>query len=97
MDAETNAAKFGALSEINGHVEIRWTRLSDDRLHITWTETGGPVTTRPARRGFGTHVMETLIKLDLGGNHVSIGAPRGSFAGLRFKSDFQHFAGARIH
>ncbi len=64
----TNAAKYGALSEVNGHVAIKWARLSDDRLLLTWTETGGPVITRPSRQGFGTHVMETLIKLDLGGH-----------------------------
>lgn len=63
----TNAAKYGALSEINGHVEIKWTRLSDNRLRLSWIETGGPVITQPSRRGFGRHVMETLIKLDLGG------------------------------
>lgn len=63
----TNAAKYGALSEINGHIEIRWLRLSDDRLRLTWSEAGGPVITPPTRHGFGTHVMETLIKLDLGG------------------------------
>jgi two-component sensor histidine kinase len=63
----TNAAKYGALSAIDGYVEIRWIRLSNDRLVLTWAETGGPVITPPSRRGFGTHVMETLIKLDLGG------------------------------
>ena len=39
----------------------------NDRLLLTWGETGGPVIIPPNRRGFGTHVMETLIKLDLGG------------------------------
>lgn len=63
----TNAAKYGALSDINGHVEIRWVRLSNNRLLITWTETGGPVVTQPTRFGFGTHLMEALIKIDLGG------------------------------
>jgi two-component sensor histidine kinase len=63
----TNAAKYGALSEINGHVEIRWVRVSHDRQRLTWTEAGGPVITPPTRLGFGTQVMETLIKLDLGG------------------------------
>ena len=63
----TNAVKYGALSEIDGRVEIKWDRLASDRLLLTWTETGGPAVTRPTHRGFGTHVMETLIKLDLDG------------------------------
>lgn len=62
-----NAAKYGALSEINGQVSIKWLRLSDSRLLLTWTETGGPVITRPTRHGFGMQVMDALTKLDLGG------------------------------
>ena len=75
----TNAAKYGALSEINGHIEIRWLRLSDDRLRLTWSEAGGPVITPPTRHGFGTHVMETLIKLDLGGQLRFDWRPAGSY------------------
>lgn len=63
----TNAAKYGALSVADGHVEIKWAPRPDDRLSLTWTETGGPLIAPPTRRGFGTHVMETLIKVDLGG------------------------------
>lgn len=63
----TNAAKYGALSVVDGHVEITWVRRSQDRLSLKWTETGGPLIAPPTRLGFGTHVMETLIKLDLGG------------------------------
>ena len=63
----TNAVKYGALSAINGHVEIRWAQRPDNRLLLTWTETGGPVITAPNRSGFGTHLMQTLMKLDLGG------------------------------
>jgi PAS domain S-box-containing protein len=63
----TNAAKYGALSVADGHVAIAWVRRSQDRLSLTWTETGGPLIAPPTRVGFGTHVMETLIKLDLGG------------------------------
>lgn len=62
-----NAAKYGALSEINGRVAIKWLRLSDSRLLLIWTETGGPVIIRPTRQGFGMQVMEALTKLDLGG------------------------------
>jgi PAS domain S-box-containing protein len=63
----TNAAKYGALSEIHGRVEIKWVQLSDDRLLLTWTERGGPVITPPIRHGFGTHVIETSAKMDLQG------------------------------
>jgi len=63
----TNAAKYGALSVVDGHVEVAWVRRSQDRLSLSWTETDGPVIAPPTRLGFGTHVMETLIKLDLGG------------------------------
>jgi len=62
-----NAAKYGALSATNGQTEIKWIALSPDRLLLTWTETGGPVTMPPSRHGFGTNVMEALIKIDLGG------------------------------
>ena len=63
----TNAAKYGALSVVDGRVEIKWVPRSDDRLSLTWTETDGPIIVPPTRHGFGTHVMETLIKVDLGG------------------------------
>lgn len=63
----TNAAKYGALSQTDGHVEIKWVRLADDLVLLTWIEKGGPVITQPTRQGFGTNLMETLIKLDLGG------------------------------
>jgi PAS domain S-box-containing protein len=63
----TNAAKYGALSVAGGHVEVTWAARSPDRLSLIWTETDGPVIAPPSRRGFGTQVMETLIKLDLGG------------------------------
>lgn len=63
----TNAAKYGALSAINGYVEINWYRESEDRLVLTWTETGGPTVAEPVHKGFGTQVIEGLITVDLGG------------------------------
>lgn len=63
----TNAAKYGALSVAEGHVEIKWTLASAHRVCITWAETGGPAAAPPTRKGFGTQVMEALIKLDLQG------------------------------
>lgn len=57
----TNAAKYGALSNASGQVDLFW-RLSDDtdppRLHLTWREVGGPPVKAPARRGFGSRLIQ---------------------------------------
>jgi two-component sensor histidine kinase/CheY-like chemotaxis protein len=57
----TNTTKFGALSNVNGRVEIAWTIDEEkQRMRLTWTETGGPPVQRPTRRSFGTRMMESL-------------------------------------
>ena len=63
----TNAAKFGALSSHAGRVDIEWSRTADGRLVLHWAETGGPPATQPTRRGFGTRVMEAMIRSQLKG------------------------------
>src|SRR6267142_2259684 len=53
----TNTTKFGALSVPGGHVEIAWTiDPNNERLHLTWTEKGGPAVQPPTRRSFGTRL-----------------------------------------
>jgi two-component sensor histidine kinase len=56
----TNAAKYGALSVSNGRVELKWSH-EVSRLRISWTETGGPSVHTPARKGFGTRIIEQMI------------------------------------
>jgi PAS domain S-box-containing protein len=63
----TNAAKYGSLSTADGDVEIVWSRTADGRLSLRWTESGGPTTTPPTHRGFGTRIMEKIIGGQLGG------------------------------
>jgi PAS domain S-box-containing protein len=60
----TNAAKYGALSVDTGRVSVKWSRPADagGRLVFRWTEAGGPPVNPPTRRGFGTHVMEVMIR-----------------------------------
>jgi two-component sensor histidine kinase len=59
----TNTTKFGALSVPAGRIEIAWTvDPSNQRLHLTWTEKGGPAVQAPTRRSFGTRLIETLGK-----------------------------------
>jgi len=57
----TNTTKFGALSIATGHVDIVWmVEGPTQRLHLTWTEKGGPVVQVPTMRSFGTRLVETL-------------------------------------
>src|SRR6202165_2523621 len=57
----TNTTKFGALSIPTGRVEIAWTIDElKQRLHLGWTERGGPTVEPPTRRSFGTRMMESL-------------------------------------
>jgi PAS domain S-box-containing protein len=63
----TNAAKHGALSVAEGHVRVEWSCASDGRLVLRWTETGGPPVEPPTRQGFGTRVMDGMIRGQLKG------------------------------
>jgi two-component sensor histidine kinase/CheY-like chemotaxis protein len=57
----TNTTKFGALSTPAGRVEVTWTiDVATKRLSLTWTERGGPPVEAPARRSFGTRMMQSL-------------------------------------
>jgi PAS domain S-box-containing protein len=66
----TNAVKHGALSRTEGRVAIRWARVQDNgraRLSLVWEESGGPEVHTPARRGFGTRMIERGLAAELGG------------------------------
>ncbi len=72
----TNAAKYGALSNDGGSVEVRWS-IETDSVTLIWSEHGGPAVTEPAKFGFGTRLLQRAIASDLGGT-VSIDfAPAG--------------------
>ena len=66
----TNAVKYGALSMRAGRVSVSW-RLEDGPrgvLRLRWAETGGPpVEGPPARRGFGSRVLEATVRSQLRG------------------------------
>lgn len=57
----TNATKYGALSRPEGHVRVRW-RMEDGTLHLDWEETGGPPVAPPTRQGFGSRLLEHLLR-----------------------------------
>ncbi len=56
----TNAAKYGALSNATGSVSIAW-GVHGAVFSLEWIETGGPVVEEPARRGFGSRLIEEVV------------------------------------
>jgi two-component sensor histidine kinase len=48
-------------------VSIAWERDNDDQATVIWTEHGGPPVPRPARKGFGTRLLDRGLAADLGG------------------------------
>ena len=73
----TNAVKHGALSNQSGRIEIASSvEGAPPRLKMTWTETGGPPTTEPTRRSFGTRLIGRLAE-ELHGKVEMTYAPGG--------------------
>jgi PAS domain S-box-containing protein len=62
----TNAGKYGALSNDTGRVAISWS-LDGASFRLSWTERGGPPVTAPSRSGFGSIVLNTLVRGSLSG------------------------------
>ena len=62
----TNAAKYGALSNEHGRVDLSW-RTEPGKLELIWVESGGPEITPPNRRGYGSRAIVAGIERQLGG------------------------------
>jgi two-component sensor histidine kinase len=73
----TNAAKHGALSIAEGHVQVEWSHASDGRVVLRWTERNGPPVKPPTRYGFGTRVMTEMIQGQLKGEMQFDWRPEG--------------------
>jgi two-component sensor histidine kinase len=71
----TNAVKYGALSGADGRVEIDWT--ANGSLRLRWAESGGPPVVPPARRGFGSRLIERGLRHEIGGRVTLQFAPGG--------------------
>lgn len=76
----TNAVKYGAWSNGDGVVDIRWRAEPDgrgQRLSVEWREIGGPTVTTPTRRGFGSRLIERGLAAELGGKVELVFDPAG--------------------
>lgn len=72
----TNAGKYGALSGDTGEVLISW-EWGDGQFVISWVERGGPPVEPPAHKGFGSFVLDSIVRGTLGGKVVVEYAPEG--------------------
>lgn len=67
----TNAVKYGALSNETGWIELAWSLdTTSNRLTLSWVETGGPAVAPPARKGFGSRLIERGLRGELRGSAV---------------------------
>jgi PAS domain S-box-containing protein len=65
----TNSAKYGALSNSAGHIDVRWS-ISGEEIHIEWKELSGErggTDVDPTRRGFGNVVLQRIAPQSVGG------------------------------
>ena len=81
----TNAAKYGALSEAAGVVDVRWSvQPGDPAVHLHWREHGGPAVQPPSRKGFGHTLIERSVRYELDGSARLSFPPTGMQAEISF-------------
>jgi two-component sensor histidine kinase/DNA-binding response OmpR family regulator len=72
----TNAAKYGALSQSSGKLELDWS-IQPKAILVNWRETGGPLTLVPGKTGFGTRIITSSVERQLGGKTTFDWRPEG--------------------
>lgn len=91
----TNAAKYGALSEPSGRLEIAWSvpesAESGARLVIDWIERVTRPVSQPAREGFGLMVITDMVASTLDAEVTIQFAPEGLHWRLEAKPTYWHF------
>lgn len=78
----TNAAKYGAYAS-SGVLDVSW-RKEHDAVVLEWRESGGPQVSPPTRRGFGSRLIDGVVKSDLGGSFAADFSPAGLRVSLLF-------------
>jgi two-component sensor histidine kinase len=79
----TNAGKYGALTVPSGSVRISWAVNADGQFHLRWQESGGPAVSAPARKGFGTRLIERNLAQTLGARVDLVYEPTGVVCTIR--------------
>jgi PAS domain S-box-containing protein len=64
-ELSTNAAKYGALSTPEGHVDVNWSK-SNGTIALEWRESGGPRVASAEPSGFGSLLLGRVLPAELG-------------------------------
>jgi PAS domain S-box-containing protein len=79
----TNAVKYGALSAAAGRITVGLDPAPEGRAAFTWRESGGPTVSTPAKPGFGTRLLQLVLRPQ--GGEVSFAfEPAGFHARVEF-------------
>ncbi len=96
----TNSTKYGSLSVPEGRVRLDWTRNEAGDLLLRWCESGGPLVSKPTRKGFGTTIIHRSVPYDLGGtatvDYLGTGVEASFRIPARHVSEPKSFAGPAI-
>jgi len=87
----TNASKYGALSRPLGRLTVSWSWGAENALNLVWREDAGAHVAAPARRGFGSTLIESAVK-QLGGRVELTWRPQGLKVRLDILKGAQHRA-----
>lgn len=89
----TNAVKYGALREEAGHIAVAWqvghAPSGGEEIAIRWRETGVEIGQAPARKGYGSEVIEKGLPYMLGGSAKLLFHPDGLECVVRFPAPAQ--------
>jgi PAS domain S-box-containing protein len=83
----TNALKYGALSNASGDVAVTWSveaTQGGDRVLLRWQERGVPPVAPPARKGFGSQMIERGLAQELNGTVQLDYRPEGFVCTMEF-------------
>lgn len=89
----TNAGKYGALSSLDGRVEMQWRELvqgGQPHVGMIWREVGGPPVVPPTSNGFGLKLIDRQTAYELQGRSEIRFEPTGLVVSLSFPRDLPY-------
>jgi PAS domain S-box-containing protein len=96
-ELSTNAAKYGALSNDRGRIDLNWSIQRAEEgpfLCLSWRESGGPKVSPPKHEGFGHKVLKRIVANALEGKVTFDFAPGGMMWQLEIPTSY--LANARL-